>query len=155
MAAGMLVIILALAQSVPQSPRPAPQPPATIVAEPAALFIAACDADADAKVTQSELTACVMHAFAGADDAATGSIGYIAYADWCMRWLGDRTALPSPFELDTDGDNRITLAELQTGFAGYLRRFDIDHNGIVSRAELVTIKSRPQGDEANRRNGRR
>ena len=158
MAGSMFTTFIALVQAIAQPAAPAQppaQPPATIVAEPAALFIAACDGNADAQVSQAELTACIAHALSSADGAAGGSIGYIAYADWCLRWLGDRNALPSPFEVDTDADNRITLAELQARFAGYFRRFDTDGNGRLSRAELVTIRSRPQGDDTDRRKSRR
>lgn len=139
-----MIAILALAlqaaapvpPSIPQGPA---QPPATILVEPAAMFVAACDANGDARVTGAELESCVARSFATADGAASGRIGYIAYADWQQRWLGDRNALPSPFEVDTDGDNHIALAELQARFRGYFDRFDVDHDGVLSRAELVTI----------------
>ena len=147
MTGGMLVAI-ALLQAIVAAPPPAgtPQPPATIFAEPAALFIAACDANGDGRVTQAELTACVARSYATAEGAASGSIGYIAYADWAQAWLGDRNALPSPFEVDRDGDNRITLAELQTRFAQFFTRFDRDKDGILTRPELITIRAAAPGE---------
>ncbi|PTS75087.1 calcium-binding protein, partial [Sphingomonas sp. HMWF008] len=96
------VLMLALAaplsaQSVP--PMAAPplgpqqrQPAATIVAEPAAMFIAACDANGDGRTTRDELTACVARTFGDVDTGHAGSIGYIGYADWALKWLGDRNA---------------------------------------------------------------
>ncbi len=145
---GGMLLALALLQAIPAAPPPAgtPQPPATIFAEPAALFIAACDANGDGRVTQAELTACVARSYATAEGAALGSIGYIAYADWAQAWLGDRNALPSPFEVDRDGDNRITLGELQTRFAQFFTRFDRDKDGILTRSELITIRAAAPGE---------
>ena len=139
----------------PNGPTPTGQPAATIVVEPVAMMIAACDADGDAKVTHAELNACLKRSFAGVEGAGTGSIGYIGYSDWALLWLGDRNALPSPFTIDTDGDNRITLAELDAQFDGLFARFDKDKDGVLTRAELLTIKSgvdeRPQ--DGRRRGG--
>jgi hypothetical protein len=92
-------------------PPTATQP--TMVVEPVAMMIAACDADGDGRVTRAELTPCVARSFAAIDTAHAGSIGYIGYGDWALKWLGDANALPSPFSVDADNDNRITLAELQ------------------------------------------
>lgn len=117
------------------------QPAATIVAEPVAMMIATCDADGDGKVTRAELAPCVARSFAAIDTEHKGSIGYIDYSDWALRWLGDRNALPSPFTVDANGDNRITLAELQAQFDMLFARFDADKDGAVTRAELLTIKS--------------
>jgi hypothetical protein len=127
------------------------QPPATIVAEPVALMIAACDANGDAKVTKAELDACVKRSFAAVDTSNAGSIGYIGYSDWALLWLGDRNALPSPFTVDTDGDNRITLAELEAQFATLFARFDTDKDGVLTRAELLTIKAMAIGDRPDPR----
>ncbi len=145
---GGMLLALALLQAITAAPPPAgaPQPPATIFAEPAALFIAACDANGDGRVTQTEQTACVARSYTTAEGAASGSIGYIAYADWAQAWLGDRNALPSPFEVDRDGDNRITLPELQARFAQFFTRFDRDKDGVLTRAELITIRGAPAGD---------
>ena len=127
------------------------QPPATIVAEPVAVMIAACDANGDAKVTRAELQACVQRSFAAIDTTHSGSIGYIGYSDWALLWLGDRNALPSPFSVDTDGDNRITLAELQAQFESLFARFDADKDGAVTRAELLTIRAMAIGDRPDAR----
>ena len=145
---GGMLLAFALFQAITAAPPPAgtPQPPATIFAEPAALFIAACDENGDGRVTQAELNADVVRSYATAEGAATGSIGYIAYADWAQAWLGDRNALPSPFEVDRDGDNRITLAELQARFVQFFVRFDRDKDGVLTRAELIIIRGAPVGD---------
>lgn len=148
----MLLIALALQAAVPAAPPPAarPQPPATILVEPAAAFLAACDTDADALTTRAERDACVPRAFATAEGAGSGKIGYIAYADWARRWLGDANALPSPYEVDADGDNRITAAELTRRFAALFDRYDVNKDGALTRAELVTVRARPPGQEGER-----
>ena len=134
---------------------PGGQPPATIVAEPVALMIAACDANGDAKVTRAELQSCVQRSFAAIDTAHGGSIGYIGYSDWALMWLGDRNALPSPFSVDSDGDNRITLAELQAQLESLFVRFDADKDGAVTRAELLTIRAVAIGAPPIDRGGKR
>ena len=147
----MLLAVLLLA--TPQAPPPAPpgakpQPFASIVVEPAAMLIAACDADGDAVVTRAELHACLARSFAGVAQGKP-DIGYIGYGDWASRWLGDANALPSPYGVDTDNDDRITLAELTAEFDRFFDRYDADKNGSLTRAELLTIRSalppRPPG----------
>jgi hypothetical protein len=122
------------------------QPPATMVVEPVAMMIAACDADNDGKTTRAELVLCVTKSFDAIDTGHKGSIGYIDYSDWALKWLGDRNALPSPFTIDSDGDNRITLNELQAQFSTLFTRFDTDKDGAVTRAELLTIRASAAGD---------
>jgi len=147
-----VLALLLLVQAVPAVPAVPPaqdpsraRPPATMLVEPAAMFLAACDANGDARVTAAERDACVVRAFVTADGAQKGSTGYIGYADWAQRWLGDRNALPSPFEMDRDGDNRITLAEMQARFAAVFDRLDADHDGLLQRAELIGFRSAAQG----------
>ncbi|WP_426255065.1 EF-hand domain-containing protein [Sphingomonas sp. DC2300-3] len=132
------------------------QPPATLVVEPVAMAIAAFDSDGDGRTTRAELAAGVARSFAAIDTAHTGSLGYIDFADWSTRWLGDPNALPSPFEVDSDGDNRITLAELQAAMARVFARLDVDRDGVVTRKECLTIRSMatrapdPRGDKRKR-----
>lgn len=143
-AALCVVAVLAMpagAQQPAGATPPVRQSLATIVAEPVAMMIAACDQNDDALVSRTELDTCLAKSFATADGARKGPIGYIDYSDWALKWLGDRNALPSPFEVDADGDNRITLAELQARFDTIFTRLDHDHDGSVSRAELLTIRS--------------
>ncbi|MBX3594255.1 MAG: EF-hand domain-containing protein [Sphingomonas sp.] len=167
-ALALLAATPALAQDRPPPPSPAgaPAPPGQaqapiplMIAEPVAMAIAAFDADGDAVVTRAEFDAGVRRSF---ESVAKGqpSIGYIAFGDWADRWLGNRNALPSPFEVDSDGDNRITLAELQARFDLFFTRFDGDKDGRIVRSELLTLRpAQPPagrtGDEGERRKGRR
>jgi hypothetical protein len=125
-----------------QHVRPIGQPPVqTMVVEPVAMMLAACDADGDARTSRDEAHACVAKSFASVDTAGAGSIGYIGYSDWAMRWLGDASALPSPFETDADHDNRVTLAELVARIDTIFARLDRDDDGTLTRAELLTIRA--------------
>lgn len=139
----MLLALLLQAAVLPASPLPTGpgQPPATFVVEPVGMALAGFDADGDGRTSRAEMEAGIRRSFAGVDTAHSGSIGYIAFADWAERWLGDRNALPSPFEVDGDGDNRITLAELQAAFARVFARLDVDKDGSLSRKELLTIRA--------------
>lgn len=151
----MFPLIVFLVQAAAPAPSsPVPQPPATILVEPAAMLLAACDSDADALVTRAERDACLARAYATAEGAAAGRVGYIAYSDWAQRWLGDRNALPSPYEVDGDGDNRIALSELTRRFTGLFDRYDLDRDGTLSRGELVTIRAVAPGTD-DRRGGSR
>lgn len=89
--------------------------------------------------------------FAKADAAWKGQLGYLAYADWAERYLGDRNGLPSPFEVDRNGDGKITLDELGERIDAIFARFDKDKDGVLTRAELLTIRTSPTGDRPNRR----
>ena len=118
---------------------------ATIMVEPVGMMIATFDADGDGRVSHAELTAGVARTFRTSDKDGSGRMGYIDYADWAKRWLGDADALPSPFTVDAGGDNVITLDELQGAIAHIFARFDTDKDGFVTRQELLTINSAPGG----------
>ena len=135
-----MLLALLLQAAIPAATPPG-QPPATFVVEPVGMAIAGFDSDGDGRTSRAELDAGVRRSFAASDTGNSGAIGYIAFADWAERWLGDRNALPSPFEVDSDGDNRITLAELQAAFARVFARLDVDRDGFVSHKELLTIRA--------------
>ena len=137
------------AQVAPVVPGPQAQPAATVMAEPVAMMIAAFDSDGDALVSRAEFDAGLRHSFDSVDTRKTGSLGYIAFSDWSERWLGDRNTLPSPFETDRDGDNRITWDEPAARFDLLFARFDTNKDGSLSRSELLTL--RPQMFDRDRR----
>jgi Ca2+-binding EF-hand superfamily protein len=63
--------------------------------------------------------------------------------------------LPSPFTVDSDGDNRITVTELQAEFTTLFSRFDTDKDGILTRAELLTIRATAGGERPPGKHGKR
>lgn len=136
-------------------PAPMGATPPSLVVEPVAMMIAAFDQDQDGRVTRDELQRGVRHSFEAIDTAHAGSLGYIGFADWATRWLGDPNALPGAFETDANGDNRITLDEVQAKFAAIFKRLDRNGDGVLVRAELVTIRGDiARGDDGRRRKGR-
>ena len=142
MLAGLVAATPALAQQTPVAPPAAPaprpgQPAATIIAEPVAMMIAAFDSDSDARVTRAEFDAGLERSWT----RTTASLSYIGYSDWAERWLGDRNALPNPFEIDQDGDNRITFDELAARFGLFFTRFDANRDGAIARSELLTLRT--------------
>ncbi len=119
------------------------------------MALAGFDADGDGRTTRAEMEAGVRRSFAAIDTGNGGSLGYLGFADWAERWLGDRSALPSPFEVDADGDNRITPAELQAAFARVFARLDVDKDGSLSRKELLTIRAMAGREMGLPRKGKR
>lgn len=157
----ILALLAASLAPVQDAPPPVPavppgaEPIPLMIAEPVAMAIAAFDRDGDGIVTRAEFDAGVTQSFA-AIAKGQPSIGYIAFGDWSERWLGNRNALPSPFEVDQDGDNKIAPAELNARFALFFDRFDRDKNGSITRAELLTVRptTRP-GDAPGQKSRRR
>ncbi len=140
-------LLVALQSMLPPGERPAA---ATVVVEPVGMMLAGFDADGDVRTTRAEAETGIARGFA---EVAKGqpTIGYIAYADWAERWLGDRAALPGPFEVDRDNDNRISLPELQARIAAIFARIDRNGDGVLTRAELLTIRSMPGETRRGRR----
>ena len=89
-----------------------------------ALLLAGFDRDGDARVTRAESN---DGAVALARDWADG-IGYIAFADWSERYLGDRNVNPSALEVDRDGNGRITPAEFADRIDAVFVRLDTDNS---------------------------
>lgn len=150
-----MFLILALAAAQPGPP--APPPPATIrpgeapqgtsrvpiteVAEPLALAVAGFDSNQDARTDRAEYAAGLERSFAAADANRDGQLGYIEYAGWALTWLGSPTALPGPYAIDADGDDRLSRAEYDAEFARQFTRLDKDADGAVTHAELLTIRN--------------
>jgi len=165
--AAVLLATPAAAQSAQQPPnvQPTLKPQAPqlglrseqpmLLAEPVAMMIAAFDRDGDARVTRAEFDAGLRASFDSIDVEHKGTLGYIGFADWSFKWLGDREALPSPFEVDKDGDNRISYAELSERFALYFERFDKNGDGVIDRSELLTFRPPTTGGPGGRQSGGR
>lgn len=144
----MIAFALALLQAAAHPDQP---PDQTMMVEPVGMMVAACDRNHDQQTSADEVRSCVENSFATIDTQASGTIGYIQYGDWAERNLGDRNALPSPFEIDANHDNRISLSELEADIARIFARFDTNHDGIVTRPELLTVRAMPNGLTPRRR----
>lgn len=141
-----LAALIALTQ--PQAPveiRPGERPegvsavPISETAEPVGLAIASFDTDHDGRTTRAELNEALLRSFAAADSDGDGVLGYIEYSGWATTWLGSATALPGPYAIDADGDDRISREELLAEFGRHFLRLDRDSDGAVSHAELLTV----------------
>ena len=146
----MLLLFLSLVaaqpeRSTPVEIRPGEAPegtspvPISEVAEPLGLAIAGFDADGDGVTSRAEFDAALARTFAAADSDGDGALGYIEYSAWAERWLGSQSALPGPFAIDVDGDNRLSLEEFTAAFAREFARLDANADGMISHAELLTI----------------
>lgn len=151
----ILAALLALAAQDASARAPYRPAPATIVAEPVALFLAGLDRDRDGRTTAAELRDGLKEVTRDTPAWAKG-VGYLAYSDWAERYLGDRNGVPTPFEVDREGDSKVTFDELADRFDAIFARFDANKDGAVTRLELLTIRNWALGrPEAERRRGRR
>lgn len=142
-----LAVLIAAAQPEAQvQVRPGERPegvsavPISETAEPLGLAIASFDADHDGRTARAELNEALLRSFAAADRDGDGQLGYIEYSGWATVWLGSATALPGPYAIDTDGDDRISREELLAEFGRQFLRLDRDSDGAISHAELLTVR---------------
>lgn len=161
----------AMAQPATGQPAPAPQPPVAIrpgdyspesrnavpiteVAQPLGLAIASFDADGDARTTRAEYEQGLERTFAAADTNRDGVLGYLEYSAWALTWLGSQNALPGPFAIDADGDDRLSRTEFLNEFGRQFIRLDANADGAITHAELLSVRNpraRPMTDRELRR----
>ena len=139
----ILPLLLAASAAAAQRPDPNAQPtPPVLVATPAALMIAAMDANGDARVTKAEQTAATEALFKAADTDGDGQLGLLELADWAQTWLGDQSSVPGRFDFDRNGDDRISKAEFVAEIDRRFAAFDRNKDGVVERSELLIIAPR-------------
>lgn len=155
----MTLALLALQPPAPTQPapiRPGMTPegtrpvPISETAEPIALVVAAFDVNRDGLTSAAEFDEGLTRTFAAADTNGDGQLGYIEYAGWATTWLGSATALPGPYAIDTNGDDRISREEFLTEFRRQFARLDANRDGTVSHAELLTLRNPRQAPVLNR-----
>jgi len=166
----MIMSLLLSAASFAAQPGPPPAPPpVTIrpgqapegtspvpiseVAEPLGLAVASFDQDHDGLTSLAEFDEALARTFAAADRDRDAALGYIEYSGWAERWLGSATALPGPFAIDADGDNRLSQAEFSAEFRRHFARLDRSADGAISHAELLIVRN-PRQAPVFDRNGR-
>lgn len=108
-------------------------------ATPMALLIVGFDSDGDARVGRAELAAGIADQFARADTDGDGQLGLIELASWSRTWLGSDNVKPGRFDFDRDADDRISAEEFQAELTRHFSVLDIDGDGVVTRAELLSI----------------
>lgn len=122
----------------------------TISAQPVALMIAGFDGDGDGVVTRAEYDAGVERTFRQGDADKDGALSLIELGNWAEHWLGNRGAIPGQYDLDRDGDDRVSLSEYQTEFARRFLELDRDRNGVLTRSELILLTA-PRAAAPDRR----
>lgn len=144
----LLTLAALIAAAQPQAPvqvGPGEHPegvsavPISETAEPVGLAIASFDSNHDGRTTRAELNEALLRSFATADRDGDGMLGYIEYSVWATTWLGSATALPGPFAIDSNGDDRISREELLAEFGRQFVRLDRDSDGATSHSELLTV----------------
>lgn len=108
-------------------------------ATPMALLIVGFDGDGDARVSRAELAAGIADQFRRADSDGDGQIGLVELASWSRTWLGSDNVKPGRFDFDRDADDRISAAEFEAELARHFNLLDTDQDGVVTRAELLSI----------------
>lgn len=124
-----------------QAPQGTSAVPISETAEPLGLAVAGFDGDHDGRTSRAEYDAALARTFAAADRDGDSALGYIEYSGWAETWLGSATALPGPFAIDADGDNRLSQAEFVGEFRKHFTRLDKNADGAVSHAELLTVRN--------------
>ena len=146
----LLTLFALIAAAQPQAPvqiRPGATPqgvsevPISETAEPIGLAIAGFDGNRDGRTSRAELNDALLASFGPADRDRDGVLGYIEYSGWATIWLGSATALPGPYAIDVDGNDRISAEELVAEFGRHFLRLDRDSNNAISRAELLTVRN--------------
>lgn len=126
------------------------------VAEPVALMMVGFDRNLDAVIDRAELQGGAQRAFQAADGDGSGELSLIELSNWSETWLGSPSALPGRFNFDRDQSDTISPAEFSAEFGRQFDRFDINRDGRVTRAELLTLtRIRQSGAGAVDDRGRR
>lgn len=140
----LFLFLAAQAAPAPRAPEPYRPAPATVVAEPVALMFAGFDRDGDGRTTSAECRAGI-DGFAAADPRWARALGYLEFGDWAERYVGDRNVMPSAFEVDRDGDMKVTLDELRDRIDALFARLDTNRDAALTRGELLTIRANAVG----------
>jgi hypothetical protein len=157
----MPLLFLALLALQPPPPPPAAIRPGTAPqgisavpisesAEPLGLAVAGFDADRNGATSLAEYDVALARTFATADRNGDSALGYIEYSGWAETWLGSPTALPGPFAIDADGDNRLSRDEFSAEFRRQFARLDKNADQAISHAELLTVRNPRMAPVLNR-----
>ncbi|MBY8821008.1 EF-hand domain-containing protein [Sphingomonas colocasiae] len=148
----VFVPLLALATVAGAKKEPEPTQPTrpTLSASPAAVMIAGFDSDGDTQVTRAEFDAGVERSFKSGDRDGDGLISLLELGPWSERWLGNAYALPGQYDLDRDGDDKVSPAEFRAEFSRRFDAMDKDRDGVLVRSELIVL-TMPRLDPRDRK----
>ena len=116
-------------------------------APPAALLLVSMDTDRDHYVSRQELDAGIDHEWqllAGPNEVRQSAV---RMSNWSAETLGDINALPSPIAFDSNLDGTITDQEFRVRLTDTFDQMDKDHDGALSRAELLAAPRATERDE--------
>ena len=118
------------------------------IARPIALLFTGMDTDHDYAVSPAELTAGIAAEWARLPATSRGTVPAVAMSDWAATALGNPEALPNHIAFDVNLDGQISDEEFRTRLTDEFRRLDRDHDGLLTRAEmLMDVPLREQRSE--------
>jgi len=114
-----------------------------MVVKPEALLIADLDFDGDRVTGRADLARALPALFAEIDTDASNVIGGVEYAAWAQTTLGTRYPVLGLAHFDADNSLTIERAEFDTGMQALFTRLDTDGDDRVTRADLFTAINIP------------
>ncbi|WP_293611459.1 hypothetical protein [Ponticaulis sp.] len=111
--------------------------PTGFVARPVALLLTSMDRDGDALVSSEEFEAGLSASWDALNMNQTDRVGALVFAQWAEITLGSSDALPSRLSFDTNLDGIIDPTEFRSGLEREFEQLDANHDGILTRSELV------------------
>lgn len=155
-ALALLIPLLAMTAVADAKKPPEPTQPTrpTLSATPVAVMIAGFDGDGDARVTRAEFDAGVARSFKAGDRNGDGLISLLELGPWSETWLGNAYALPGQFDLDSDGDDKVSPEEFRAEFGRRFDALDKDRDGVLVRSELIVL-TMPRLDPREERRGQK
>lgn len=127
------------------------------IVTPASLVLASFDLDHDAVVTSKEVQDGAERVFVASDQDDNGVLSGIEITGFSQRHLGMAYGVPGRIAFDPNGDSVSTLDEFTAVWISELSRHDRNHDGEVSREELirqVSMGQQGQGRPGGGRGGR-
>jgi hypothetical protein len=126
------------------------------IARPIALLLTGMDTGHDYMLSQAELAAGISAEWARLPVSARGTVPAVAISDWAATALGNPEALPNHIAFDVNLDGQVSAEEFRTRLAGEYDRMDRDHDGQLTRAEmLMDVPVRSQRSEGSGMQGGR
>jgi hypothetical protein len=107
------------------------------MAPPIALMLTAADANHDLNVSSAEASAAFDAEWTHADANADGKVSGFEFEAWSLAVLGGPESEPTRIALDPDLDGAVTPAEFKTRLGEIFSAMDRNHDGSLSRSELL------------------